>query len=152
MKASRFAVMCVVTVSFVLFIAGAGLAQDSKTVTIAEILKNAKCPLTDDQAKTVKEFKLGGGFESFRVLGELFNEKQDAALKEVLGVQQGRDGGPERPRFLFFVVIFENEGCPFTEAQIKEIKALPEGREGFEKMRDIFTEEQGGIMQEMFNR
>lgn len=127
-------------------------AQEAKTVTIADILKNAKCPLTGDQAKKLKEFKPGGDRGAFRAVYELFDENQIKALKETFGTSPGRDGGPERPRFVFFAVIFENEGCPLTDAQVKAIKALPGGQGMFQQLQDIFTAKQLEITQAMFNR
>lgn len=126
--------------------------KEEKTVTIADILKKAECPLTEEQEKKLKEFKLGGDPEAFRTMYDVFNEKQMEALKKALGTFPGFQGGPETPRFLFFAIIFENEGQPFTESQLVKIKNLPEGPEAFEEMQNIFTTEQSEIMQNMFNR
>ena len=126
--------------------------QDSGTNTINGILTAANCPLSEDQAKRLKEFKPGGDRGAFRGVYEIFDEKQTKVLKEVFGSSPGRDGGPERPRFLFFAVIFENENCPFTKAQLDKLKALPGGREAYQQMRDFFTEKQSGIVESMFNR
>ena len=152
MNGSRLVTVFVLMVSFVLVFAVTVSAQEAKPVTIAGILEKAKCPLTEEQAKKLKEFKPGGDRSGFRAVYEIFDEKQTTALKEALGSQPGRDNGPERPRNLFFTVIFENSGCPFTDAQIAKIKEIPPGREGFEKMREVFTEKQNEIMDSMFNR
>ena len=137
---------------FVSFCAGAKKASKEEANTISGILKNAGCPLTGDQANQLKEFKPGGDRGAFRAVSELFDEKQTDALKEVFGSSPGRDGGPESPRFLFFVIIFENQGCPFTGEQLEKIKALPSDRGAFQQIQEIFTEKQNEIMQSMFNR
>ena len=137
---------------FVSFCAGAKKVSKEEANTISGILKNAGCPLTGDQANQLKEFKPGGDRGAFRAVSELFDEKQTDALKEVFGSSPGRDGGPESPRFLFFVIIFENQGCPFTGEQLEKIKALPSDRGAFQQIQEIFTEKQNEIMQSMFNR
>lgn len=144
-----FTVFAVCILIFIL--AASAYAQDDKPALIKDLLKEAKCPLTEEQEKKLKEFKLGGDPETFRTLFEVFDEKQTEALKEILGTFPGFEGRPESPRMLFFVIIFENEGCPFTRAQIKQIKELPEGREMFERMREIYSEKQSELLQEMFN-
>ncbi len=48
--------------------------------------------------------------------------------------------------------MFENENIPFTREQLEKLQALPEGREGFQQMRDILTEKQNALVQSMFNR
>ena len=128
------------------------MAQKKGSNTIAGILQNAKCPLSEDQEKRLKEIKPGGGREAFRGIYDIFDDKQLNALKAVFGSSPGRDGGPERPRFLFFAVMFENAGCPMSEAQLQAMKELPQGREGFEKMREVFNEKQSEVLQGMFNR
>jgi hypothetical protein len=148
MKATKRTFFCF-AVFLILLIASTAFTQDA-TVTVGSILKNAKVPLTDEQATKIKSFKLGGDFEMFRELGEMFTEKQTAALKEKLGVMQGFEGD-EQPAYLFFVVIFENEGCPFTESQIEKMKKIEPGPEGFEEMKAVYTEKQGAVLQEMFS-
>ena len=137
---------------FVSFCAGAKKASKEEANTISGILKNAGCPLTNDQAKQLNEFKPGGDPGAFRTMFELFDEKKTEALKEVFGSSPGRDGGQERPRFLFFAIMFENQGCSFTGEQLEKIKALPNDRGAFEQMKEIFTEKQSEVMQSMFNR
>ena len=149
MKATKRTVFCI-AFSLVFLIAGTVFAQDS-TVTVGSILKKAKVPLTEEQTTKIKMFKLGGDFEMFRELGEMFTEKQTAALKEALGVMPGFDGGAEQPAHLFFVVIFENEKCPFTESQIQKMKKIESGPEGFEEMRAIYDEKQDAVVEEMFS-
>ena len=121
-------------------------------VSISEILADAKSPLSNDQQEKLKAFSTSGGREAFMGIYNIFDEKQTDALKEAFGVSAGRDGGPERPRFLFFAVILENSGCPLSEEQIVKWKALPDGRGGFQQMREVLTEEQNGVFQGMFNR
>ena len=152
MKVIKFITIFFTLALFVSFCAGVKKVQKEGTVTISDILNEAKCALNEDQAKKLKEFKPAGDRGAFRAVYEIFDEKQTDALKEVFGSSPGRDGGPERPRFLFFAVIFENENCPFTEAQLKELKALPSGRGAFQQMRDILTEKQSEIIQSIFNR
>lgn len=152
MKFVQLIAIFVILALFVNFCAGAKKVQKEGTFSISTILKEAKCPLTKEQEKQLKEFKPGADRGAFRAVYELFDEKQTEALKEVLGSSPGRDGGPERPRFLFLVVLFENEKCPFTGEQLKELKALPSGRGAFEQMRDMLTEKQNGILENMFNR
>ena len=152
MKLVKLTTILVVLALLVSFCASMKKAGKGETGTISGILREANCPLSEVQEKKLKEFKLGGGPETFRTINEVFDEKQTEALKEILGTFPGFQGGPESPRMLFFVIIFENEGCPFTGAQIKQIKELPEGREAFEKMREIYSEEQSELVQEMFNR
>ena len=137
---------------FVSFCAGAKKVSKEEATTVSGILQNAGCPLTGEQAKQLKEFKPGGDPGAFRTMFELFDEKQTDALKKVFGSSPGREGGPERPRFLFFAIMFENQGCPFTVEQLDKIKALPSDRGAFEQMQEIFTEKQNEIMQSMFNR
>ena len=152
MKLMKLMAIFVTIALFVNFCASVKKVQKESAVTISDILKEAKCPLTKDQEKKLKEFKPSGDRGAFRAVYEIFDEKQTDALKEVLGSSPGRGGGPERPRFVFFAVIFENENCPLTEAQLKELKALPGGRGAFQQMREIFTEKQSEIIQSMFNR
>jgi len=129
-----------------------GKLQGNGGGTIGSILRDANCPLTEDQVKQMKAFSPSGGREAFRAVNDIFNEKQMAVLKETFGTMQGRDGGPGMPRFLFFAVIFENENCPLTLEQIQALKALPNDRGAFRQMRDIFTEKQNELLESMFNR
>lgn len=150
----KFSRVCTVVTACVLIsiLSVSAYAQDDKPALVKDLLAEANCPLTDDQEKELKGFEFGGGFETFMEISEVFDDKQTDALKEILGVFPGFQGGPERPRMLAWVVLFENEGCPFTYAQIEQIKELPEGREAFEKMRDIYSEEQSELIQEMFRQ
>ena len=152
MKLTKLITIFVTILLFIICCAGAKKVHKEGTVTISDILKEAKCPLNEDQAKKLKEFKPAGGRGAFQGVYEIFDEKQTNALKEVFGSSPGRGGGPERPRFVFFAVIFENENCPLTEVQLKELKALPNSREAFQQMRDIFTDKQSEILQSLFNR
>ena len=152
MKLVKLTTILVVLALLVSFCASIKKAEKGETGTISGILREANCPLNGEQEKRLKEFKPGGDRSGFREIYEIFDEKQTDALKEVFGSSPGRDGGPERPRNLFFAVIFENEGCPFTEAQLKQIKALPSERGAFQQMGEIFTEQQNEIMKSMFNR
>ena len=127
-------------------------APDDGLVTISEILEDAKCPLSEDQQEKLKGFSPAGGREAFMGVYELFDEKQTDALKEAFGASTGRGNGPERPRLLFLAVILENNGTPLSDEQLVKWKALPDGREGFQQMREILTEKQGAAFEGLFNR
>ena len=99
-----------------------------KATTIVDILKKAECPLTEEQAKQLKELDLSEGREAFRSLYELFDDTQVEALKKALGTRPGRNDNPDRPRYLFQVILFEKAECPLTEKQLEELKALPNER------------------------
>ena len=152
MKLVKLTTILIVLTLFVSFCASMKKAGKGETGTISGILKEANCPINGEQEKRLKEFNPSGDRSAFQTVYEIFNEKQIAALKEAFGSSPGRDGGPEMPRYLFFAVIFENEGCPFTEAQLQKIKALPGGRGAFQQMQEIFTEQQNEIMKSMYNR
>ena len=152
MKRSTNTVLIFSLIFFVLSFAAAYADQGDKAVTVAGILEQAKCPLDAEQAKKLKDFKPGGERGAFRALFEIFNDTQIDALKKVFGASQGRNGGPERPRFLSFAVMFDNAGCSFTEAQIEKIKALPQERGAFQKLRDLLNDKQKELTQDMFNR
>ena len=126
--------------------------KKSKDLTVAGVLKDAKLPLSAENEKQLSEFKLGGDPESFRTFFELFDDKQNEALKTVYGSAPGFGGGPERPRWVFFAVLFENEGCPFTLEQLTALNELPTGREGFGRMNEVLSEEQSALVQTMFNQ
>jgi len=147
-------VFSILTVIILLFVSCSMMkkSSDNGTVSIAKILNNAKCPLNKDQQEKLKGFTPSAGREAFRGIYEVFDEKQTDALKKVFGTSPGRDGGPERPRFLFLVVMLENSGKPLTQEQLAKWKTLPDGREGFQQMRDILTEDQNSVFQGMFNR
>ncbi len=142
---------CIVMLAFG---AGAVLAQDNadKPVTVAEILKTAKCPLTADQGKTLAGLDFSQGREAFRGLSELFTEEQTTALKTALGTREGRNGGPESPRYLMQVVIFEKSKCPLTAKQLEALKALPNERGAYQQMNEILTDAQKEAMQKLFPR
>lgn len=152
MNAAKSVKITVALAVALVVLVGMASAQE-KPLTISDILTTAKCPLTEDQTTKLKNFSFGDP-ESFMGLNQLFTDDQTKALKEAFGTQQGMGDMPESPRFLFFAVIFENEGCPFTDAQVAKIKALPDG-DGmamFEQMQDIFTEKQSGVLQGMFGQ
>lgn len=123
-------------------------AADNDPVTLAGILKYAKCPLTDDQVKIIDAIKPGEGMrESMRAMNEMFDEKQTKALIEKLGSMPSRGDRPERPRSLFQIIILEKEKCPLTVKQLNEMKNVTMDREGFRKMMEIYTDEQREAMQ-----
>ena len=151
MKSSKLAVFCSAVVMIVL-VAGSVVAQDD-IVTVSSILNAADAPLTDEQAETLKELKLGGDMQIFMELGTMFTDEQTKALKDKLGVMEGFGGGGEQIAHLFNVVIFENEGCPLTESQVEKLKKVDfaAGPGAFEEMQEIFNDKQGAVMQEMFS-
>jgi len=120
--------------------------------SVSAILSSANVSLSADQEKQLKAINAQTGRESFRTIYEIFTEKQLDALNAAFGSSPGREGGPERPRFLLFAVIFENENCPLTAEQLAALKALPNDRGAFQKMGEVFTEQQSALMQKMFNR
>jgi hypothetical protein len=125
-------------------------AATDKPVTVGEILKTAKCPLTTDQAKQLKELKPGMERSALAPIYQMFDEKQITALKEALGSQPGRNGGADRPRNLIQTIMFENAGCPFTESQIVKIKEIAPGQGSREAMMAFLTDRQKETMQGMF--
>ncbi|MBN1294333.1 MAG: hypothetical protein JXB48_21030 [Candidatus Latescibacteria bacterium] len=145
------------TIVFVMILIRAGMAfsQDTSTkagdnpVTVAEILKNAKCPLTETQVQTLNDIDLSAGRETFRILFGLFDEKQLDALKSALGTRPGRNNGPDFPRYLYQVVVLNKAKCPLTEKQVEELKALPMERGSWERMNEILTEKQQDEMEKL---
>ena len=126
--------------------------KKSKDLTVAGVLKDAKLPLSAEKLKQLSEFKVGGDREMFSTFFQIFDEKQNEALKAVYGSAPGFGGGEERPRWVFFAVLFENENCPITVEQIAALNELPTGRDGFGRMNEVLNEEQGALLQQMFNR
>ena len=80
---------------------------------------------------------------------QMFDEKQLEALKNTLGTRPGRNDRPDTPRFLFQAILFENAGCPLTEKQLEELKALPNERGSWQRMGDIYNEKQREEMQRL---
>jgi|GEM_PF-2603090 len=151
MKLSRIMTVFVAIVLLAAF-AVTAYSQDDKTVTIAGILKDAKCPLTDKQVKQYSDLDFSQGFQVFRELYEMFSDDQNDALKEALGTQPGRNDRPERPRNMMQVVMFEKADCPLTVSQLKKLKEIPQARGrgvGSEAMMDILTDEQMKVMESL---
>ena len=152
MKFSKLIIIGITLAIFPIF-AGTAFSQDDnddKPVTIASILENAKCPLTEEQVKQLKEIESGQGFSMYQTISEIFDENQMEALKKALGESPGRNDRPARPRNLFQVILFENAGCPLTESQVQKLKELPMGeRRGgvMQGMMDILTDKQQEVMQ-----
>jgi len=155
MKPSRIITALLVLVVLIMW-TGTALSQDEKkesaetAVTVAGILDNADCPLTETQIKSLKELDLSAGREAFRSLYEIFEEKQYEAFKEALGTRPGRDDRPDRPRYLMQVIIFEKEKCPLTQKQLTELLALPNERGSFQQAREIYTETQNEALGKIF--
>lgn len=126
--------------------------KGDKTVTVAGILKQAKCPLTEAQAKQLKDLDLSTGREAYQTLNTMFDETQLAALKKALGTSPGRSGGPETPRYLRQVVVFEKAGCPLMGTQLTALLALEPGQGSREQMNTILTDPQKEAMAKMMPR
>ncbi|MFC1650946.1 hypothetical protein ACFL2X_05195 [Candidatus Latescibacterota bacterium] len=126
--------------------------KKSKGLTVAGVLKDAKVPLSAEKEKQLTEFKIGDDREAFMTFYQIFDEKQIEVLKETFGSSPGFGGGPERPRWVFFAVLFENENCPLTMEQLTALNELPTGRDGFGRMNEVLNEEQSALLQNMFNR
>ncbi len=118
-------------------------SADNDPVTVTSILKAAKCPLTKEQQKKIADI-LSGEItrESRNSIYDIFDEKQMNALKDKLGIMPSRGDRPERPRFLFQLIILEKERVPLTEKQVNDIKNLSMDRGGFRQMNEILTEAQ----------
>jgi len=152
MRASR--VMLAYAIAGVLCLsAGIALAQtDDKPVTVADILKEAKCPLTEAQAKQLKDLDMSQGRAVFQTLNDLFDEKQTEALKKALGTRAGRNGGPDRPRYLTQAIVFEKAGCPLTQKQLKALLAIEPGQGSRDAMNAVLTDKQKEEMQKVMPR
>lgn len=154
MRPSRVVwVVCIVIVAAVLS-AGAAFTQQTadKPVTVGDILKKAGCPLTADQTKKIADLDLSQGFQAFRGIYEIFDEKQTAALKKELGTRPGRNGGPETPRNLMQLIVFEKEKCPLTEKQLEAMKKIEPGQGSYQQMTDLYTDKQKEAMQKIMPR
>ena len=155
MESSKFIAALLMLVVCVLW-TGTVLSQSAtkesteKAVTVADILDNAGCPLTEAQKKSLKELDLSAGREAFGTLYEMFDEKQYEALKKALGTRPGRDDRPDRPRYLMQVIVFEKEKCPLTQKQLTELLALPNERGSFQQAREIYTEAQNEAFGKIF--
>ena len=148
-------VVTVIAALVFLGVVSAGVfAQDTtdKAVTVTGILEKAECPLSEEKAKQYKAIDLSEGREVFRSLYELFDDTQMDALKAALGVREGRDDRPDRPRYLMQVVVFEKAECPLTEKQLEALKKLSNERGSWEQAREIYTEEQNEEFGKIFQR
>lgn len=157
MKTPRNLAVMAAGAFFVLWVGCVGAQTEKKeradtAVTVAEILKTAKVPLNEEQSKQLKEFDPSQGRELFQKLFQLFNEKQNDALKKALGVMPARNDMPETPRSLFLVVILENLKCPLTQKQIDQFKELPTDQGSWQKMNDILNDTQKEAMKKAFGR
>jgi len=152
MKSSRVTLACAIVA--VLFLSvGIALSQPAdKAVTVAGILKQAKCPLTEAQAKQLKDLDMSTGREAYQTLNSMWDEKQLDALKKALGTSPARNNRPETPRYLRQVVIFEKGGCPLMETQLTALLAIPQGQGSRDQMNTILTDPQKEIMQKMMPR
>ena len=133
----------VLAVILAMFSASTVFSADNDPVTVTSILKVAKCPLTKEQQKKITDV-LSAEItrETRNSIYDIFDEKQMNALKDKLGVMPSRGDRPERPRFLFQLIILEKEKVPLTEKQVSDIKNLSMDGGGFRQMNEILTESQ----------
>jgi len=156
MKASRN--VFIMAGAVLIFLVGCALAQNEKKesadtpVTIASILKAAEVPLSEDQAKQVKEFNPSQGPDTFMKLYQIFDDKQKDALKKTLGVLPARENFPETPRSFFLIVILDNLNCPLTQKQVDQLKDIPMDQNGWKKMDSILSDAQKEAMKKSFGR
>jgi hypothetical protein len=125
---------------------------EDKPVTLQSILKAAGVPLTDEQTKKVNDLDLTKGREAFQGFNDMFTEKQMEALKKALGTRPGRDNGPETPRYITQLVVFEKSNCPLTEKQLTAMVALPNERGSYQKVNDLLTDKQKEAWQKIMPR
>ncbi len=149
MKSTRIITIMVAGAFLALLTANSVFAQQTgdKPVSIAGMLKTAGVPLTDDQAKKLKDFTFESGGAGFQAMSGLFDEKQTAALGKILGTRPGRNGGPDRPRALFQLIILEKAGSPLTQKQVDQIKALAADQSSMQNITDLLTDAQKAAMQ-----
>ncbi len=136
----------------ILWIGIASAQGTDKPVTLATILKAAGAPLTAEQTGKIKDLDMTEGFTAFRAINEMFTEQQTAALKKELGARPGRNGGPETPRFVTQLILFEKAQCPITEKQLASLKALPADQSSFRGINDLLTDKQKEAMEKFFPR
>ncbi len=142
MRFTKYGVL--VLAVFIAVISSSSLfAADKDPVTVAGILKDANCPLTESQQKTIADLEPGGNMrEVTQKIYDMFDEKQTAALKAKLGAMPSRDDRPERPRSLLQLIVLEKEGVPLTEKQVNDIKNLSMDQGGFRQMNEMLTDAQ----------
>lgn len=156
--------LIIATYSVLVIVPSYADTQQDSTVTVASILKDAECPLSEQQVKTLKSIKIGLGFmEIYKTLYEMFNDEQKAALIETLGPWQRYGDWLETPRFIIFIIMCENYGYPFTKMQVQRVKELPAGPPSADDLRlregrkqsggsidKIFTKEQIKVMNKTY--
>ncbi len=103
---------------------------------ISMALEKAGCPLTESQTEQLKDLQPGREF--FRGMMDILDDKQREALRNSSAM-----------RLMFIAPALENAGCPLTESQIEQIKALPpgRGRESQEEMMDILNDDQKKVLE-----
>lgn len=151
----KSSVLCMVISMFTLSIllTGVVMAQtEDKPVTLESILKAAGVPLTAEQVQKVKDLDLTKGRAAFQGFNDMFTEKQMEALKKALGTRPGRNNGPETPRYITQLVVFEKSGCPLTEKQLAAMVALPNEQGSYQKVNDILTDTQKEVWQKVMPR
>lgn len=151
MKTIKYIITLTVGLLFTLW-AGSVSAQaekkenPDKPVTVAEILNTANVPLSEEQAKQLKEFNPDQGPEAFLKLYQIFDDKQKDALKKALGILPAGRNFPETPRSLFLVIILENLHYPLTQEQIDQLKGLSADPTSAQKLNSILTDLQKKAM------
>ena len=130
-------------VFFAVFCSAAVFSADNDPVTVGSILTAADCPLTEAQQKVIDDLEPGENMrEVYRQIYGMFDEKQEAVLKEKLGVMPSRNDRPERPRSLFQLIVLEKEGVPLTEKQVNDLKDLSLEQGGYRQMNEMLTDAQ----------
>jgi len=131
----------------VICFAGMAGAADDDPVTAASILAAAKCPLTEEQVKTLEGIEPGGDMRTLMsTINSMFTEEQVAALKAKLGTSPARGNMEESPRNLMQVIILEKAGVPLTEKQVSEMQNMQMGQGGMQQMNELYTEAQREAM------
>ena len=135
-------------------VCGTAFSQSSGRVgRIGKILEEAGCPLTDDQKEDIEA--LDSSPESRRRMMEILDDTQREALQKNW---RGRGDESRRPRgrrgdrdmaagFLRYVdAMLEEAGCPLSEEQREEIRALT-GSGARDGMMDILTDQQKTVVE-----
>ena len=149
MKSPKLFIAVTIALVFVGAVAAYSQGTDNP-VTVASILKTAGCALTADQTKKLADLDVSAGREAFQTINSMFTEPQVTALKKALGASPGRNDGPERPRYLTQVIIFEKGKCPLTEKQLTALIALPNERGSNAQATAIYNDKQKAEMAKIY--
>ncbi len=140
-------------------------SRADSVVTVAGVLEAADYPLSQEQANTFGSIKIGDSFfDIYELLYDTLREEQKTALVEWLGPWQGYGGRWHKtPRYLHWIILLENNGCPVTQSQVHDLKQLPtdppspddhrsreERNAGRKKPDEILTKEQMTVLKEAY--